>query len=165
LRSVQAPPLLSVAPACRGARVYQLVLSLEQICTTPSHPNSEVEVVALALVQLAMPAGGQAPARAFLTGLRCIPEVPKPPRLACRGPASLKRVRVTVPLGVEKQFRAARKVHPARLMRDLQVLIARSRQCVVSLLEDHRLPSFGRICVADPFANRIALLQAGPADR
>ena len=43
------------------------------------------QIVGIEHVQLAMPAGEEAAARAFYTGLLGLPERPKPSKLAARG--------------------------------------------------------------------------------
>jgi catechol 2,3-dioxygenase-like lactoylglutathione lyase family enzyme len=56
-------------------------------------------IVAIDHVQLAMPAGGEAAARAFYEGVLGLDEVPKPAALAGRGGAGVERVHVTDPFG------------------------------------------------------------------
>jgi len=60
-------------------------------------------------VQLAMPAGREDEARAFYQGLLGIGEVAKPSHLATRGGCWFERGPLKVHLGVEKDFRPARK--------------------------------------------------------
>jgi catechol 2,3-dioxygenase-like lactoylglutathione lyase family enzyme len=67
-------------------------------------------------VQLAMPSGREAEARAFYEGVLGIPEVSKPPNLAKRGGCWFVRDALKVHLGVENDFRPARKAHPALLV-------------------------------------------------
>jgi hypothetical protein len=73
-------------------------------------------------VQLAMPSGREAEARAFYEGVLGIPEVSKPPNLAKRGGCWFVRDALKVHLGVENDFRPARKAHPALLVEDLSAL-------------------------------------------
>jgi hypothetical protein len=75
-------------------------------------------VKALDHVQLAMPPGREAEARAFYTGLLGVPEVPKPPHLARRGGCCFGRSgALKVRLGVEADFQPARKARPRRRRR------------------------------------------------
>lgn len=69
-------------------------------------------ILALDHVQLAMPAGAENAARAFYSGLLGLPEVPKPPVLAARGGCWFETAAVKLHLGVEADFRPARKAHP-----------------------------------------------------
>ncbi len=70
-------------------------------------------VTALDHVQLAIPPGREAAARAFYAGLLGIPEAPKPPNLTHRGGCWFERGALKVHLGIEVEFRPARKAHPA----------------------------------------------------
>lgn len=64
-------------------------------------------------VQLVMPAGREADARAFYVGLLGLSEVAKPPGLAARGGCWFEQGAVKVHLGIDAEFRPARKAHPA----------------------------------------------------
>jgi hypothetical protein len=68
-------------------------------------------------VQLAMPAGEEAKARAFYSGLLGIPEVDKPAHLAARGDCWFERGVLKIHLGVDPDFVAARKAHPAFIVK------------------------------------------------
>ena len=74
-------------------------------------------------IQLAMPAGQEDAARKFYSGLLEIPEVPKPPELAKRGGVWFESDRVKVHLGIDRDFRPARKAHPGLLVRGLSSLV------------------------------------------
>jgi len=76
-------------------------------------------------VQLAMPPGDEALARAFYSGVLGIPEISKPPHLAKRGGCWFERGALKIHLGVEPDFRPARKAHPALLVVELPILVAR----------------------------------------
>lgn len=110
-------------------------------------------------VQLAMPRGEEDRARAFYSGLLGIPEVPKPSVLAARGGVWFESGDVKVHLGVESDFRAARKAHPAFLVRDLHALAEHLRASGVTVTDDGLMPGYRRIYVADPFGNRLELLE------
>ena len=110
-------------------------------------------------VQLAMPRGGEDNARAFYSGLLGLPEVPKPEELARRGGVWFERGAVKIHLGVEAEFRAARKAHPAFLVHDLAGLVRRLREAGVEVVDDGLLPRHARVYVADPFGNRIELME------
>lgn len=115
-------------------------------------------VIGIEHVQLAMPAGREAEARKFYSGLLGIPETPKPPELAKRGGAWFEDSSVKIHLGVEADFRPARKAHPALLVRDLRTLVARLREARVDVVEEP-LDGHYRVYVADPFGNRIELME------
>jgi catechol 2,3-dioxygenase-like lactoylglutathione lyase family enzyme len=114
-------------------------------------------------VQLAMPQGGEEEARAFYEGLLGIPEVPKPPHLAKRGGAWFERGALKIHLGVEADFRPARKAHPALLVAALEALIAHLKAHGVAVIEDEPLEGYLRVYVSDPFGNRIELMEPAAA--
>ena len=66
-------------------------------------------------IQLAMPEGGEARARRFYGEILGLPEKAKPPALAVRGGVWFETPALKIHLGVEKDFRPARKAHPALL--------------------------------------------------
>jgi catechol 2,3-dioxygenase-like lactoylglutathione lyase family enzyme len=117
-------------------------------------------IIAIDHVQLAMPAGREQEARDFYTTLLGLPESPKPPELAARGGAWFESPTVKVHLGVEKDFRPARKAHPGLLVDDLEALASRLRVAGATLVADDTLPGQARYFVDDPFGNRLELLQA-----
>jgi len=106
-----------------------------------------------------MPAGMEQAAREFYQGLLGIPEVPKPPELAKRGGAWFENGPLKVHLGVENDFRPARKAHPALLVSDLESLVARLKQHHIKVIDDDPLEGYFRVYVADPFGNRIELME------
>jgi catechol 2,3-dioxygenase-like lactoylglutathione lyase family enzyme len=114
-------------------------------------------------VQLAMPAGGEAQAAWFYADLLGITEVPKPPHLVARGGCWFERGALKVHLGVEPDFRPARKAHPALLVSDLCALVKRLRDAGVDIVDDEPLEGYERVYVADPFGNRIELMEPDPA--
>jgi catechol 2,3-dioxygenase-like lactoylglutathione lyase family enzyme len=116
-------------------------------------------VVGLDHVQLAMPAGRESEAREFYGRLLGLPEVPKPPELAKRGGAWFENGRVKVHLGVDSDFRAARKAHPGLLIRGLRELVARLTAAGCRVVEDEPLEGYDRVYVDDPFGNRLELME------
>lgn len=118
-----------------------------------------MEIELLHHVQLAMPAGGEALARAFYQDLLGIPEVPKPGESARRGGCWFERGTLRVHLGVEGDFRPARKAHPAFVVRDLAALAARLRAAGCECRDDHEFAGHERVFVFDPFGNRVELLE------
>ena len=110
-------------------------------------------------VQLAMPPGREDDARAFYGQLLGIPEKPKPEELAKRGGVWFESAKVKIHLGVEADFRPARKAHPALLVQDLESLVARLREAGADVVDDGALPGTRRAYVSDPFGNRIELVE------
>lgn len=118
-----------------------------------------MRIEALNHVQLAMPLGEEAAARQFYAELLGIPEVDKPPHLAKSGGCWFERGSLKVHLGVEKDFRPARKAHVAFAVTDLVGLIQRLSDAGFEVLEDESLVGYNRSYVADPFGNRIELME------
>jgi catechol 2,3-dioxygenase-like lactoylglutathione lyase family enzyme len=107
-----------------------------------------------------MPAGEEEKARAFYGGILGMNEIPKPPELAQRGGAWFRYENVTLHLGVEADFRPARKAHPALIVDDLRVFI---EVCQANGLETDTsqppLEGYKRAHVFDPFGNRLELME------
>src|SRR5439155_3696506 len=85
----------------------------------------EAALTAFHHVQVAMPAGAEEDAERFYSGLLGLERVPKPEALAGRGGAWFRGAGVEVHLGVELEFRPARKAHPAFIVRGLAELTSR----------------------------------------
>lgn len=110
-------------------------------------------------VQLAMPAGQEMLARAFYGGVLGLTEVTKPVNLAARGGVWFAGDRLRLHLGVEHDFRPAKKAHPAFLVEHLPALRAHLELAGAAVAVDEPLEGYQRIYVADPFGNRIELLE------
>ncbi|MBN9252407.1 MAG: VOC family protein [Mesorhizobium sp.] len=110
-------------------------------------------------VQLAMPANGEEAARAFYAGVLGLSEVEKPASLSGRGGCWFESGSVKVHLGVDTDFHAATKAHPAFLVDDVQALEKRALAAEVTVKRDVALPGYERIHVFDPFGNRIEFMQ------
>ena len=121
--------------------------------------TSKPFVTAVDHVQLAMPPGREDDARHFYSGLLGLPERPKPPALAARGGAWFESASVKIHLGVEADFRAARKAHPALLVQDLRALVTVLRAGGHEVTEDEPVEGRDRVYVDDPFGNRIELIE------
>jgi hypothetical protein len=88
-----------------------------------------------------------------------IPGPPKPPHLAKRGGCWFERGELKIHLGVEAEFRPARKAHPALQVADLDALVEKLRASGHALRDDEALAGYDRIVVDDPFDNRIELME------
>ena len=116
-------------------------------------------VIRLEHVQLAMPEGREADAISFYEGLLGIPHVPKPPHLAARGGCWFESGTLKVHLGVESDFRPARKAHPAFLVEDVRALANALTTAGHEVIDDEPLEGYDRVYVSDPFGNRLELMQ------
>ena len=113
--------------------------------------------IAIDHVQLAIPKGGEAAARRFYGDLLGFAEVPKPPALEAHG-CWFESGEVKIHLGVEDDFRPARKAHPALRCRDYAALIARLSAAGIEVRVATDVPGVTRCHVDDPFGNRIELV-------
>jgi len=109
-------------------------------------------------IQLAMPRGEEDRAIAFYEGRLGIAQVPKPPNLSVRGGCWFEWGSVRVHLGVEDDFRPARKAHPALLVDDLPGLRRDLVDAGIEVVDDEPLLGFDRFYAYDPFGNRLELL-------
>ena len=107
-----------------------------------------------------MPAGAEEQARIFYGDILGMVELPKPPELAKRGGCWFASGNVQIHLGVEADFRAARKAHPALRCTDYEGLIKHLRMAGIAISDDANIPGVERCHVSDPFGNRIELISA-----
>lgn len=109
-------------------------------------------------VQLAMPANQESQARAFYRGVLGLPEKPKPANLAKRGGVWFEQDSVKVHLGVETDFRPAKKAHPAFEVKDLTELVEKCKAFGCDIAEGEPLADYHRVFVYDPFGNRLEFM-------
>jgi catechol 2,3-dioxygenase-like lactoylglutathione lyase family enzyme len=120
-----------------------------------------MQVVGLDHVQLAMPRGREEEARRFYVDLLGMVEVAKPPPLDARGGCWFEAPGTVLHLGVEEPFAPARKAHPALRVTDLEEARQVLEVAGATVLPDDSLPRVRRFYTADPFGNRIELMQDG----
>lgn len=116
--------------------------------------------IALDHVQLAMPKGEEAAARGFYCDVLGMTELTKPPILAKRGGCWFASGDVQIHLGVEADFRPAKKAHPALCCSDYASFTMRLQHAGIELIPDDALPGTARCYIHDCFGNRIELIQA-----
>jgi catechol 2,3-dioxygenase-like lactoylglutathione lyase family enzyme len=110
-------------------------------------------------VQVAMPAGGEERARSFYRDVLGFAEVPQPQPMRGGGGVWFRNGTVELHLGIDLDFRPARRAHPALLVNDLDELAARCQAAGFAPTWDERYPGFRRFYLHDPFGNRIEILQ------
>lgn len=121
---------------------------------------SEFSFLAIDHVQLAMPPGEEATARRFFADLLGMREIPKPAPLASRGGCWFASGDVQLHLGVEQDFRPARKAHPAIRVSGYAALLGKLKAAGVEVIDADEIPSVQRSHIFDPFGNRIELIAA-----
>lgn len=108
-------------------------------------------------VQSAIPVGGEDVARRFYSDVLGLPEVARPPMLARRGGCWFAAGGVQLHLGADDDFRPARKAHPTLRRRRLDEFVERHDLDITWAVD---VPGVRRGHVADPFGNRIELIEA-----
>ncbi|MBC7506260.1 MAG: glyoxalase [Sandarakinorhabdus sp.] len=117
-------------------------------------------MLAIDHVQIAMPVGGEDKARAFFGALLGLPEIPKPADQAQRGGCWFAVDQLQLHLGVEADFRAARKAHVALRTSALTALRDRLTAAGYATHDDTPVAGRARFFTADPFGNRIEFIEA-----
>ncbi len=128
--------------------------TLIQVSDVPQHSGSS-RWRAIDHVQLAIPAGGEAEARRFYVGALGFTELPKPAAMAARGGCWFVAGDVQLHVGVDADFRPARKAHPALVVEGLRRLVA---DAGLDITWSDETPGTERGFVHDPFGNRIELI-------
>jgi catechol 2,3-dioxygenase-like lactoylglutathione lyase family enzyme len=111
-------------------------------------------------VQLAMPRGLEEEARRFYGEVLGLREIPKPPALAAKGGAWFELGDAQLHLGVDPEFRPAKKAHIAFDVEDLEGIASRCREAGYAVRPDERLQGQRRFFVEDPFGNRLEIVEA-----
>lgn len=111
-------------------------------------------------VQIAAPPGCEPAAREFYGAILGMKELEKPPALRARGGCWFQCGQHQLHVGVEQNFRPARKAHPAlavaRLDELREALVARG----VPIVEDDNVPDIRRFYAEDPWGNRLEFIEA-----
>ena len=113
-------------------------------------------------VQLSIPAGAEDACRGFWVGDLGFTELRKPPELSARGGLWVRADSLEIHLGVEADFRPARKAHPGILAGDLQALADHLVSRGHAISWDDAFPGFRRFYVDDPVGNRLEFLSPQP---
>ncbi len=110
-------------------------------------------------VLLACPTGSEALSRAFYGDVLGLTEIPKPLALAARGGCWFRGHGIELHLGVEADFRPARKAHPGLLVRDIDRWARRLREAGYPVDFDDDFPGMRRFHSEDPHGNRLEFLE------
>jgi catechol 2,3-dioxygenase-like lactoylglutathione lyase family enzyme len=114
-------------------------------------------------VQLAAPAGCEADARRFFGDLLGLPELPKPAAMAVRGGLWFVCGAQQIHIGIERDFRPAKKAHPALRLIDeaaLHTLKSRLDAAGIATREDREIEDAARFFADDPWGNRLEFVAA-----
>jgi catechol 2,3-dioxygenase-like lactoylglutathione lyase family enzyme len=110
-------------------------------------------------VQIAAPKGCEEAAREFYGQTLGMREVEKPETLRGRGGCWFQCGEQQLHVGVEAEFRAAKKAHPAFAVSNLEALRRTLAARGVKITEDDALPGVQRFSAEDPWGNRLEFLE------
>lgn len=116
------------------------------------------ELLGIDHVQLAAPPGSEAEARRFFGELLGLRELQKPAALTVRGGVWFQCGPQQIHIGIEKDFRPAKKAHPALRLKDesaLKSLKERLRDAGIVAREDREVDDSARFFAEDPWGNRL----------
>ncbi|MFD1662320.1 VOC family protein [Streptomyces caeni] len=116
-------------------------------------------LAALDHVQLAAPPGSEDLLRAYYADALGMAEIPKPPVLAARGGCWFQAGAVRLHLGIEGDFRPARKAHPGLRVTDIEAYAKRLAAHGATVTWDDDLPGYRRFYSEDPVGNRLEFLE------
>jgi catechol 2,3-dioxygenase-like lactoylglutathione lyase family enzyme len=114
-------------------------------------------------VQLAIPVGGENRALEFYTGILGLSEVEKPPAMAGRNSIWFAAGAANVHLGIEPDFHAAKRAHPALVVEGLDGILVLCERAGLPTRPDTSFYGFRRVHVFDPFGNRLELMERAKA--
>ena len=117
-------------------------------------------ICAIDHVQIAAPEGCESAARTFYGTILGMPEIEKPPVLRERGGCWFECGAQQLHVGVERNFQAAKKAHPAFAVRDLDALREVLEQRGIGIVPDDNIPGTRRFYVHDPWGNRLEFLES-----
>jgi catechol 2,3-dioxygenase-like lactoylglutathione lyase family enzyme len=110
-------------------------------------------------VQVSCPPGGEDVAREFYRDGLGMTEVEKPPLLKARGGCWFRSGAAEIHIGVEADFRPARKAHPAFAVADLDALAAKLADLGFRVTWDNEtIPGRRRFHTADGHGNRVEIV-------
>ncbi|MCX5200723.1 glyoxalase [Streptomyces sp. NBC_00237] len=116
-------------------------------------------ITAVDHVQLAAPPGSEPALRTYYVTVLGMREIPKPPVLAARGGCWFEAGGVQLHLGVEEDFRPAKKAHPGIRVTDIEAYAARLEAHGARVVRDDALPGHRRLYTEDPVGNRLEFLE------
>jgi len=107
-------------------------------------------------LQLAAPPGCEQDARTFFVGLLGFEEIEKPEALRARGGCWFRAGDRQLHIGVERDFKPAKKAHPAFSVRQIEDLFAKLASAGARCAWDEMLPGgVKRFYADDPWGNRL----------
>lgn len=118
------------------------------------------EVLGLDHMQIAIPAGSEPEAIEFYGGLLGLRQLPKPDEMAGRGGCWFQAGPIQIHLGVDPNFIAAKKAHPALIVSGVDALSNELRAAGHEVRSGLTVNGVTQTFTDDPFGNRIELVPA-----
>jgi len=112
-------------------------------------------------IQIAAPAGCEEAAREFYGAILGLKEIEKPEALRPRGGCWFECGDQQLHVGVEKNFRPAKKAHPAFMVADFDRLRETLAKRGIVLMDDS-IPGTRRFYADDPWGNRLEFVEDTP---
>jgi catechol 2,3-dioxygenase-like lactoylglutathione lyase family enzyme len=122
-------------------------------------PNMNSRVARIDHIQIAAPEGCESAAREFYGSVLGMKEIEKPPILRARGGCWFECGSQQLHIGVERNFQAAKKAHPAFAVCYLDELRKTLTDRGVAVVDDDNLPGARRFYAEDPWGNRIEFVE------
>jgi catechol 2,3-dioxygenase-like lactoylglutathione lyase family enzyme len=116
-------------------------------------------VVRIDHIQIAAPEGCESAARDFYGSVLGMKEIEKPPVLRARGGCWFECGSQQLHIGVEKDFQAGKKAHPAFAVLHLDELREKLLVRGVRVIYDDNLPETRRLYAEDPWGNRLEFIE------
>ncbi|HEX5825236.1 MAG TPA: VOC family protein [Candidatus Limnocylindrales bacterium] len=131
---------------------------------TTGSATSGIGVIGIDHVQLLMPVRGEPEARRFYGAVLGLREVEKPGELAERGGCWFVGPGGTaIHIGLDQRFIPARRAHVCLIVADLTAARGALAAAGMPVVEDEANLGVARCYTADPFGNRIELVDAADA--
>ncbi|PKR83595.1 glyoxalase [Heyndrickxia camelliae] len=110
-------------------------------------------------VQLAAPKGCEDQARHFFGSILGLTEIPKPENLRARGGCWFQCGNQEIHIGVEEDFKEAKKAHPGLIVTNIGDLKQTLKHHEITWKEELPIEGRSRIHVSDPFGNRMEFIE------
>ena len=111
-------------------------------------------------IQLAAPKGCEDAARRFYGEILGLREMEKPESLRTRGGCWFQCGAQQLHIGVEADFRPAKKAHPAFAAEDLGKLRESLQAHGIAIKDDDAIPGTRRFFAEDPWGNRLEFVES-----
>jgi catechol 2,3-dioxygenase-like lactoylglutathione lyase family enzyme len=122
-------------------------------------PGLNSRVAHIDHIQIAAPEGCESAAREFYGSVLGMKEIEKPSVLRARGGCWFECGSQQLHIGVERDFKPARKAHPAFAVFHLDELRKTLQDRAVTVVDDDNLPGARRFYAEDPWGNRLEFVE------